>query len=1289
MKVIPFFIWLIGSTFATVAQDRPLRFINFNTKHGLPTSFITDMCQDRAGFIWVGTDNGLSRFDGAKFTNFFFDPKNKNSLSGNRIYKVTEDKAGNIWIASNHGIDKFIKQTQSFRRYNYTPDDSGSIPDNEVYDVFSDSKGRLWIGTLQGMGLYNPAKDNFIRYYLPPDSNNFEFANSVSSIREDKQGNIWISPQTEGIYKFIPEKGTFVHTPVEGTNFRHSINPNSKLLFIDNENTIWLGTGGNGLFKYQPSVQTVKWYRSLPFKKGLNNNIIFDFVDMPDNELWLATDGGGINILNKKTDEFRYIKADLTINNGLKSNATEVFLKDCQNNLWIGTVTAGLFVYNEYLNFLEQYRWTPETQSHLSNNKVIDIIEDQNGLLWIGTDGGGLNCFDPQTGKFSLYTHKESDPASLSGNVICAILEDGPRYLWIGNFATGLNHFDRKTGRAIHYMPDAKDPNSLLNPSIWSMLKDNTGKIWIATLGGGLSCFNPHTHTFKNYLSRKDDPKSLISNIINSLAKDLYGNIWCSTNKGLSVLDVKSGTFQQLKLIKPGTATDFSELHCVITDKEGMIWAGTSWGGVFKINPATKQYTFFDLSNNQLNNAILTMVEDDINQLWIGTSNGLGCLSKQTGAVKFYGEADGLPASGFTQTSGTKLRSGKIALGSNEGFVIFDPKTLKSYPYPPILLISDFQIRNKSILPGDTVNGRRLLQNPIYETAEIKLSYKEHEWSLGFSLLQFVNQGKAKVFYKLEGYDKDWRKADLVSRNIKYTFLPAGTYHFMIKAENGDGVWCKPKILKIIINPPFWKTIWFYILSAFLLTGIIIFIIYLRTYQLNNRKKALEAIVQQRTKELANVNTLLEERQEEIVHQNEELFVLNQALAEQKDEILKQNEELVNHRKLLESRVEERTRELQVALQKAVESEKLKSAFLANMSHEIRTPMNAILGFSDLLDENTHPQKTREFIDIIKKSGQTLMVLIDDIIDFSKIEAGVLEFQSSEFDFCSLISDLHTHFAIDNQNPKVELKLEKNCTTKQVLLSDRIRTGQILSNFITNALKFTHEGAVTLGCETDSSGNIISYVKDTGIGIPADKFEYIFEAFNKIEDNTDRFYRGAGLGLAISNYLAKQMDYKLRVESVVGVGSTFFMEIPAYKKVGSQVKEPSEPKQTTSNDFTGKTILVAEDETANFLFLKEILLPTQCEVIWAKDGKECHDIALENPKIDLVLMDIKMPVVNGLEANKMLRESGFSKPIVALTAYASPSDKQRFGENEFDAYLTKPIRPDILLGELTRWLSSR
>ncbi len=1127
------------------AQDKTLHFTNYNIKHGMAASFVTELFQDHTGLIWIGTNNGLSRFDGYEFRNFFFDPNNANSLSGNHIYKIIEDTAKRIWIATNHGVSVYYPEKDQFIRFVPPNSNTGSLPGEEVYDIFQDSKARIWLGTNEAFCKYNPSTNNFTRYPVNDTLFNPEMRNRISSIAEDRHGNLWLAPQSEGIYQFNPQSGLFTHKIIEGKNFKRNINPNSKTIYIDNENVFWIGTRGNGLFRYNPETNNSEWFHKKPGTGNLNNNIIFEMADLSPGELWVGTDGGGINILNKRTGKFRYIMSNSLVSNGLKSNVTQNFLKDKQDNIWIGTVTSGVFIYSPYLNIFEQYRSLSNLPVDFSASSILATFEDRNGVLWLGTDGEGLYSFDRKKQKLTSYQHVPFDNTSLSSNAVCTVFEDSRGNLWVGTFAGGLNLLSRTSGTFKHYLPKEGDDTSLSNENIWDIMEDKKGNLWVATLGGGLNKFDYGTQTFKHYTYKKGNPNSLPSDIVNSLALDNNGRIWLATERGLSVFNPENEVFKTIHLNNKNSKLVYNDIHCVFTDHSGNIWAGASWGGLFRINPSSYQCKYYNLSNGLLNNIILGITEDRAGTIWVSCLMGLAALNPESGKLNFYDEKDGLPTKMLTQTASTLLKTGELAVGTNDGLITFNPADIKPYPYPPLLLLTDLTIVDQLVNPGDTINGRVILENSFLNTHKIELTNNEKEFSIKFSILQFVNQRKVKVYYKLEGFNTEWREADLNSRNITYTYLPANTYRFLLKAENGDGVWSEQKELIINVIPAFWQTWWFKVVAGISVLSFFALLMFFRTYRLRAKEKELELQIKERTKELAEANTRLEEQQKEVIQQNEELYSLNFVLAEQKEEIQLKNQELDKYSQHLEEIINQRTLELQQALEKALESDKLKSSFLANMSHEIRTPMNAILGFSGLLNEHKgNPERMKRYTDIIQSSGESLMMLIDDIIDISKIEAGILTFNHKEFNLTELLNELTINFQFANNNPKVSVETEYDQNSFNIVFADPIRTKQIISNLITNALKFTDEGKVVIGCVENTDKSLTVYVQDSGPGIPADKIETIFKPFVKLEENGKRVYRGAGLGLAISKHLAENMNYTLKVKSEPGIGSTFEIIIP-------------------------------------------------------------------------------------------------------------------------------------------------
>ncbi|PKP16882.1 MAG: hybrid sensor histidine kinase/response regulator [Bacteroidetes bacterium HGW-Bacteroidetes-22] len=389
----------------------------------------------------------------------------------------------------------------------------------------------------------------------------------------------------------------------------------------------------------------------------------------------------------------------------------------------------------------------------------------------------------------------------------------------------------------------------------------------------------------------------------------------------------------------------------------------------------------------------------------------------------------------------------------------------------------------------------------------------------------------------------------------------------------------------------------------------------------------------------------------------------------------------------------EQKAELVKAREKAEESDRLKSAFLANISHEIRTPMNGILGFTELLRDNTLDQESRmEYLSIIDKSGRQLLNLINDIIDISKIEAGLMHIQPVN---CSLNKVFRETAMMFNSNPKVinkevELRLKLQFSDEAAWVSvDPMRLSQLLTNLIGNALKFTQKGFVEFGYRLSTENQLLVYCRDTGIGIPADKYKAIFDRFIQVNNTSSRPYEGTGLGLAISQSLTELMEGRLWVESEPGKGSIFYISLPFVPV--DQGTSPIFTDEITIEipNLTGKLILVAEDVPVNFQFLKATIEKTGAEIIWAKNGKLAVERALEEPHPDLILMDLKMPEMNGYEATKLIKKQLPEIPIVAQTAYSLDGDRQKSIEAGCDDHIAKPIQTNELFRILSTLLTPK
>ncbi len=551
-------------------------------------------------------------------------------------------------------------------------------------------------------------------------------------------------------------------------------------------------------------------------------------------------------------------------------------------------------------------------------------------------------------------------------------------------------------------------------------------------------------------------------------------------------------------------------------------------------------------------------------------------------------------------------------------------------------------------------------------TREIRLKHDENVFTIEFTNLNFIHPERRKYMYRMENFKDEWFTVDSRERKVTYTNLNPGKYLFRVRSTNNDGTWSEQEAqLSIVIRPPWWNTLLIRIISILLIASAVIGFYYFRLYRLNRQKKQLEVKVKERTNEIYEANTRLEEHQREV---------------------MKQNLELEKHRNNLEQLVLDQTAELEIALRKAWQSDHLKSAFLANMSHEIRTPMNAIVGFSSLLDDQDITQKERkEHIDLIHSNSESLLMLINDILDLSLIEANQLVVRSEPFSLNELVNQIVSYYKMRTKNAGFKFRVSHSLKEEDlVLLSDKFRMRQILSNFMSNACKFTTMGTVEFGSAREND-LLQLYVRDTGIGISRENMQYLFERFHKLGEESSTTVRGAGLGLAISKKLADLLGGTIEVQSEPGSGSVFTFSIP-YKSVVTLISIKKETvRKAKHKDWADKKFLVVEDEEANYLYLHRLLEKTRAAITWAENGMEAVRYVESGHHFDLILMDIKMPVMDGIEALKLLKKKDPGLLIIAQTAYARTEDEISFRQQGFDDYISKPIGRKDLIGMLEKY----
>jgi signal transduction histidine kinase/ligand-binding sensor domain-containing protein/CheY-like chemotaxis protein len=1310
MKITLLVFTALYAFFGTVAQTEKIVFKNLTTSMGLSHGDVTCINQDQDGYLWFGTANGLNRYNGIEFSVYNFNNNDTTSISNNYIISIYVDKQNNVWIGSK-GLCRYNRDKNNFERIPII-DDQNNLLNNNVTAICEDKQNRLWIGTNYGVYLFDSKTKRFIPYYI--DNNRKEKLANCSGIVCDKNGILWISSNDSkagGLIRYDPERkiSTFYNTQHPILKLKEV---SVSCLSVDNNNNIWIGYVTEGIDVFNQKTHTITSYQNDPKNENsLNNNTIFSITQNTDGKIFIGTNRG-LNILDTKTTIFNhYITSESNVS--LLSNTIQNIFIGSEGTIWIACWAGGVSMFDKRFGKFTLYQHIKQDVNALSGNSVTCFTEDVNRNIWIATDGGGINCFNPTEKKFISYQTDSKYTQSLTNNKVLAIASDAHGDLWAGMWAGGLNCFKiNKSQLILKRKYQYVDENNPASTSVFNFYVNKNGQLWVGNFGTGAYFLGTNTYKFTPFPIKDSTNKPLSFVTVRDILCDYRNDIWFGTQEsGLIRYNPTTENYEQF-VHKEGDSTTLlsNSINIIFEDSKKRLWIGLDEGGLNVFDRKSKKFIHFTTDQGLPNNSIVGILEDNKGNLWISSFNGISkaIIDSTKGTLKLsfrnYTVQDGLQDKVFNRWSYFKSHSGEMYFGGLNGFNVFNPDSIKDNGYKPPVHFTDFLLFNKPVIIG--AKGSPLNKH-ISQTKKLALNYDQSIFTFRFIALNYIFSEKNQYAYMMEGFEKDWNYVGN-KREATYTNLDPGEYTFRVKASNNDGIWNEEGTsINIIILPPWWKTrvalVSFVLLIIFLFLGFYFF----RINQLQNQKKMLEKLVKERTheieeknrklnkqkKELNEQNELLEERQQQIIKQNEMLFDqteklnnTNTLLKGRQEEITLQNEELENHRNHLEHLVEERTSELVRAKIKAEESDRLKSSFLANMSHEIRTPMNAIYGFSGLLKNvSLSKEKKSEFIDIINDNCESLLILINDILDISRIEADQLVFKNEKYNVDDILINLEKIYKL-NKGKKISIEFINNTSKNGLVLNnDKVRFRQIFINLLNNAYKFTDSGHIKFGYEVFEN-NARFFVSDTGIGVESSETDKIFNHFYKIENNPLKLYRGAGLGLAICKKLVEMMGGEIWVESVINQGSVFYFTLPYNKDISpSQRKEKKEEqKKLNLKNFT---ILVAEDTSTNYELIYNLLKPFCAEISWAQNGQEAINFIKNNPDIKncIILMDIKMPFVDGYEAHTKIKAINDKIPVIAITAYAQVGDKERILNDKFDDYISKPVKIETLLAALLKY----
>ena len=1259
--------------FAATAQRTNLKFDHLDINAGLSQNNVLCVLQDSRGFLWFGTRDGLNKYDGYQIIIYRNDPKIKGSISNNFISDIIEDKQGVIWIATRGGglnrYDREKDQFLSFMKGRPTNDkdkshraDTSEIPSNLLTKISADKAGHLWIGSEdQGLLYFDPAQNRFTRYINKNDSQSLS-GDYVRTVLVDSRQNIWVGTIGKGLDLLDKVSGNFTH-------FRHLEKDKSSLcsdnvwtLYEDSRHRLWVGSNGGGLDMIDNFTGNFHHFKDIVRNgNSLPGNTIYALGEDDKDNLWIGMENAGLGIYNPVTNTLeRYLHDDID-RSSLSDNSVHSAYKDNIGNMWIGTFSGGMDIYKKDATRFAHYKHNSEENS-LSNNRVLTIVQNTKKKLWIGTDGGGLNLFDPETKKFTHLLHREGDRNSICGNYVLCTCEDDKGNTWIGTWATGITVFNQEKNTYRHFTHDPANPSSLSDNNVYAIMQDRDKNIWIGTYGGGLDLYHPADGTFSHYLN-DDNPANINKKKIHSIFEDSQGLFWLGTDGGgLLTFDKNTGQFTQLLHDDNKNSLSDNRVGTIYEDEKGGLWIGTMTGLNY-FDRRQQLFHTYTTEDGLPNNVIFGILPGKRDELWISTNKGLALFNTATKKCRVFSMSDGLQSYEFKENAYCRASNGLMYFGGVNGFNEFFPDSIKPRPSEPPLLITGFQVFNKDLPIAKDEQDHSPLKKSITETKDLLLPYDNSVISFEFASLNYTTRDRKQYAYMLEGFDKTWNYVGS-KRTATYTNLDPGDYVFKVKGFDYEGKWSdRMATIKLTITPPFWLTWWAKLGMLLVIAGVWITLYRLRISRIRAHQKKLEQLVQQRTEQLGDAM------------EDERKARLNEARARQEAE----------------------------------RANRAKSEFLANMSHEIRTPMNGMIGMASLLAHTPLSEEQQGYARTIQSCGETLLTVINDILDFSKIESGKMELDEKEMDLRKCMEEVLDIFSAKAAQLGLRLHCQVDENIPSPIIADKDRLRQVLINLIGNAIKFTHQGEIQirayvagkrpLGNITDSrqmstdgrqlsNGQIqIGFeVKDTGIGIAPDKLDHLFKAFSQVDSSITRRYGGTGLGLVICEKLIGLMGGRIKVESKEGYGSTFSFSILA--RPGIELKASPIAHSQLPTHLAEKyplQILVAEDNPINQQLALIILTKMGYKPEFVENGKEALN-KLKEKKIDLILMDIQMPEMDGLEATRIIRNTPGDQPvIVAMTANVLQGDEEECLAGGMNDYLSKPVDLNELVRILEKW----
>ena len=1207
----------------------------------------------------------------------------RDGLSQSQVFCILQDHRGYMWFGTRDGLNRY--DGYGFKTYRHDPQDPDSLSDHYVYVLYEDSQGILWIGTRGGLNRFDPATEQFSHYRAGAKQDNGLSGNTVTSLAGDGT-SLWVGMSDGGLNKLDVSTGRvtwYQHNPDDKT----SISSNTIWsLLCDSQGRLWVGTEMTGFNRLDPGADGFTRYQSQPGQTGVLPGTVWSLFEDREGILWVGTHSG-LQLFDPESGRFTNYIHDPEDANSIGLGRVQIIREDSKGSLWIGTMGGGLNRFDRKTETFVQYTRRFGDPLSLSHNSVWSLHEDRTGLLWVGTFGGGVNRVDTDGSQFGHTTRNGEE--GLSSNVVTCFYEDARGVLWIGTFGGGLNRLD-PDGSYRHYLPDTNDPTSIADDVIFDIEEDDTGALWLGTFHSGLERLDPKTGIFTHYPPDPQNGDSLADSEVRSIYRDQEGSLWLGLVYGgvdRMWLD-RPGVFEHHQN-DPSDAQSLSHNSVIVirgnpSNPIQPMWIGT-WGeGLNRMEPSKPgRFTVYRNDpadpNSLSNNVIFAIRDGGDGVLWVGTSGGLNRMDVTQGTFRSWHLRDGMPNEVVYGILGDG--NGFLWLSTNKGLSRFDPNS--------------FSFRNYTVHDG--------LQGDEFKPGS---ALRARDGRLFFGGLDGFN-----AFFP-DQIQPDEAQPQVVITEFLLNNQPVLTRKRDPNSPLKRSIWATDQI-----RLDYRQTVF-----GFDFAGL-----HYDAPEKNRYRYRLKGFNDSWTEVDAH------QRRATYTHLDPATYTF-EILASNKDNVWS------NHGKSVQVTVEsppwkslwayvlyvlaisgllfwymtiqrQKHAQEQRVIERLLEVDKIKDEFLANTSHELRTPLNGIIGLAESLEERgggSFPQEVRDDLFMIASSGRRLARLVDDILDFSRLknrELGLRRTPVALGPLTDVILTLSRPF-IEGKDLVLENAVDPNLSFVD---ADEDRLQQILLNLVGNAIKFTASGSVRVEAKVQDSKVIVSVI-DTGIGIPKDKLETIFQSFEQAEDTTTREFGGTGLGLAITRKLVELHGGLIHAESIPGQGATFQFQLPIW---GLGVPEPtprarrlsrlgprfattpnqaavksdnseSVPKQAKASEKpSGFRLLIVDDEAVNRRVLINFLSAQRHTIDSATSGPEAL-AATEKYRYDLILLDVMMPRMSGYEVCRELRKTWSVRdlPIIFLTAKNQVADLVLAFAVGANDYLTKPIEKGELLARV-------